>query len=187
MSDPKLPTQAHEILNRRQLLTGAGLGMAGLLAIPNLMAGGHTGPRVVLSEEEQKALEAANDKLVADFVAAYNQRDASVLDQYVSDNIVYQITEGMADIVGREKFFKHNDNMFKGLDKVEWFNLRQHAIGQVVINERIDEFYPYPGSKTPRMRFHVAGYFLVKDNKIEIWRDFSFPGAQQLIEPAPKA
>jgi limonene-1,2-epoxide hydrolase len=56
-----------------------------------------------------------------------------------------------------------------------------------VINERIDEFYPFPGSKIPRMRFHVAGYFLIKDGKIQVWRDFTYPGAKQLIEPAPKA
>ena len=37
------------------------------------------------------------------------------------------------------------------------------------------------------MRFHVSGYFLIQDNRIKVWRDFSYPGAQQLIEPAPKA
>ena len=172
-------------INRRDLVTGAGL--LALLGMNEAMAGGHTGPRVLLSEEEQAALEKANDKLVADFVAAYNQRDASVLDKYVSDDIIYQITEGMPEVIGREAFFKHNDNMLKGLEKVEWINLRQFAIGQVVINERIDEFYPFPGSKIPRMRFHVTGYFLIKDNQIQVWRDFTYPGAKQLIEPAPKA
>ena len=33
----------------------------------------------------------------------------------------------------------------------------------------------------------LAGYFLIKDNQIQLWRDFSYPGAKQLIEPAPKA
>lgn len=172
-------------INRRELVTGAGL--LALLGVNEAMAGGHTGPRVQLSEEEQAALEQANDKLVADFVRDYNARDASVLDKYVSDDIIYQITEGMPEVVGREAFFKHNDNMFQGLEKVDWINKRQFAIGQVVINERIDEFYPFPGSKVPRMRFHVAGYFLIKDGKIQVWRDFSYPGAKQLIKPAPKA
>ena len=27
---------------------------------------------------------------------------------------------------------------------------------------------------------------VIKDNQIKVWRDFSYPGAQQLIEPAPK-
>ena len=92
-----------------------------------------------------------------------------------------------ADIVGLEAFRKHNDNMFQGLEKVDWINKRQFAIGQVVINERIDEFYPFAGSKIPRMRFQVTGYFLIEDGKIRIWRDFSYPGSKQLIEPAPKA
>ena len=172
-------------INRRDLFMGAGL--FALLGVQDAMAGGHTGPRVLLSEEEQAALEKANDKLVADFVRDYNTRDASVLDKYVADDIVYQITEGMNEVIGREAFFKHNDDMFSGLERVDWINKRQFAIGQVVINERIDEFYPYPGSRVPRMRFHVAGYFLIKDGKIQVWRDFTYPGAEQLIQPAPKA
>jgi limonene-1,2-epoxide hydrolase len=174
-----------ESINRRDLFMGAG--MLALLGMNEAMAGGHTGPRELLSEEQQAALEKANDKLVANFVADYEKRDAQLLDKYVADDIIYQITEGMAEVVGREAFFKHNDNMLKGLEKVEWINKRQFAIGQVVINERIDEFYPFPGSKIPRMRFHVAGYFLIKDGKIQVWRDFTYPGAKQLIEPAPKA
>jgi limonene-1,2-epoxide hydrolase len=181
MSDP----QTLESIKRRDLFLGAGL--FALLGLTDAHAGGHTGPRVVLSEEEQAALEKANDKLVADFVADYAKRDAAVLDKYVSDDIIYQITEGRPEVIGREAFFKHNDNMLKGLEKVEWINKRQFAIGQVVINERIDEFYPFPGSNIPRMRFHVAGYFLIKDGRIQVWRDFTYPGAKQLIEPAPKA
>jgi limonene-1,2-epoxide hydrolase len=174
-----------DLLSRRELIMGAG--MLAMLGMHESMAGGHTGPRVELSEEQQAALEKANDELVAGFVRDYATRDASILDKYVADDIVYQITEGMPEVVGREKFFNHNDRMFKGLEKVEWINKRQFAIGQIVVNERIDEFYPYPGSKTPRMRFHVSGYFLIKDNQIKVWRDFSYPGAKQLIEPAPKA
>jgi len=181
MSDPH-PLDG---INRRDLFMSAGL--CALLGLQDVHAGAHTGPRELLSEEEQAALEKANDKLVAEFVADYAKRDAAVLDKYVADDIVYQITEGRPEVVGREAFFRHNDNMLKGLKKVDWINKRQFAIGQVVINERIDEFYPYPGSKVPRMRFHVAGYFLIKDGLIQVWRDFTYPGAKQLIEPAPKA
>jgi limonene-1,2-epoxide hydrolase len=174
-----------ESLSRRDLVLGAGL--LGMLAMQDVMAGAHTGPRLELSEEQQAALEKSNDALVAGFIRDYATRDADVLSRYVADDIVYQITSGMPDVVGIEAFRKHNDNMFKGLDKVEWISLRQFAIGQIVINDRIDEFYPYPGSKVPRMRFRVAGYFLVDDNKIKVWRDFPYPGSKQLIQPAPKA
>jgi limonene-1,2-epoxide hydrolase len=181
MSQPP-PT---DTLNRRDLFLGAS--MLAVLGIQDAGAGAHTGPRIELSEAEQAALEKANDTLVANFIRDYATRDADVLSRYVTDDIVYQITSGMPEVVGIEAFRKHNDNMFKGLDKVEWINLRQFAIGQIVINDRIDEFYPYPGSKVPRMRFRVAGYFLIDDGKIKVWRDFPYPGSKQLIEPAPKA
>jgi len=184
-SDQKSDQNPLDLLNRRDLFMGAG--MLAMLGMQEAMAGGHTTPRVQLSEEEQLALEKANGELVAGFVRDYATRDADVISKYVADDVVYQITTGMPDIVGREAFYKHNDNMFKGLDKVEWVNLRQFAIGQVVINDRIDEFYPFPGSKVPRMRFRVAGYFLIEDNQIKVWRDFPYPGAKQLIEPASKA
>ena len=157
-----------------------------LALLGNRDANADPGSRIELTEA-QVALEKANDSLIANFVKDYAARDADVLARYVADDIVYQITTGMPEVVGIDAFRKHNDNMFKGLDKVEWINLRQFAIGQIVINERIDEFYPYPGSKIPRMRFRVAGYFLIQDNKIKVWRDFPYPGSKQLIEPAPKA
>ncbi|MEZ5565200.1 MAG: nuclear transport factor 2 family protein [Gammaproteobacteria bacterium] len=177
MPEPK----PFDTLNRRDLFLGAS--MLAMLGMRDATGAA----RVELSEAEQAALEKANDALVANFVKDYATRDADVLSRYVADDIVYQITTGMPEVVGAEAFRKHNDNMFKGLDKVEWTNLRQFAIGQIVINDRIDEFYPYPGSKIPRMRFHVAGYFLIEDNKIKVWRDFPYPGSKQLIEPAPKA
>ncbi len=191
MSDQYLDKHLHDLLNRRQLFMGAGaVGLAGALAslgVQDAIAGGHTGKRIELTEDQQLALEKANDKLVADFIADYATRDADVIGKYVTDDIEYQITPGMGNIVGREAFHKHNANMFKGLDKVDWVNLRQFTIGQVVINDRIDEFYPYPGSKTPRMRFRVAGYFLIEKGKIKTWLDFPYPGSKQLIEAAPKA
>jgi limonene-1,2-epoxide hydrolase len=172
-------------INRRDLFMGAS--MLAMLGTQEAVAGGHTAPRIELTEEQQLALEKNNAELITNFVADYAARDADVLSKYVADDVVYQITTGMADIVGIDAFRKHNANMFSGLDKVEWVNLRQFAIGQVVINDRIDEFYPFPGSKIPRMRFRVAGYFLIEDNKIKVWRDFPYPGSKQLIEPAPKA
>ena len=180
MSEPK----ALATLNRRELFLGASI--LAMASLQEVQAGAHTTPRIELTEAEQAALEKANDTLVADFIKDYASRDADVLSRYVADDIVYQITPGMPEVTGIEAFRKHNDNMFKGLDKVDWINLRQFAIGQIVINDRIDEFYPYPGSKVPRMRFRVAGYFLIEDNKIREWRDFPYPGSKQLIEPAPR-
>jgi limonene-1,2-epoxide hydrolase len=175
----------NSIFSRRDLFAGAGT--LALLGMQEAHAGGHTRERVILSEAEQTALEQANDTLVTNFINDYAKRDVNLLAEYMADDIIYQVSEGQPEVVGVEAYKKRNGAMFEGLERIDWQTLRQFTIGQLVINDRIDEFYPYPGSRTPRMRFRVAGYFLIVDNKIKIWRDFGYPGAKQLVEPAPKA
>jgi len=173
-------------LNRRQLITGASA-LGAMSMMSEVIAGGHRGKTKILTPDEQDALEKANAELVTNFCSDYAKRDVDTLLSYVHDDVIYQITEGMPLVEGIEDYRKHLAPMLGGLEKVDWQILRQHAIGQLVINDRIDEFYPPVGGKIPRMRFRVAGYFWIVDGKIKIWRDYSFPGAQQLIEPAPKA
>jgi len=172
-------------ISRRDLFAGAS--MLALLGMQEAHAGGHTAKRVILNEAEQLALEQANDALVTNFISDYATRDVNRLAEYMADDIVYQVSEGQPEVVGIEAYKKRNGAMFEGLERVDWQTLRQFTIGQLVINDRIDEFYPYPGSRVPRMRFRVAGYFLIVDNKIKVWRDFGYPGAKQLVKPAPKA
>ena len=173
-------------MNRRDLLWGAG--MIAALGMAESRAGAHTGGgRTLLTPDQQQALEAANETLVTNFIRDYATRDVDVLAAYMADDIIYQVSETQGEIQGIEAYRKRNASMFAGLEKIDWQILRSFAIGQLVINDRIDEFFPKPGSRVPRMRFRVSGYFLVVDNKIKIWRDFGYPGAKQLVEPAPKA
>jgi limonene-1,2-epoxide hydrolase len=174
------------LLSRRELVWGAG--MIAALGMSQVQAGGHTGPaRKILTPEEQQALEESNEALVTNFIRDYAQRDVELLASYMADDIIYQVSETQGEVVGVEEYKKRNGSMFEGLEKIDWQILRSFAIGQLVINDRIDEFFPKPGSRVPRMRFRVSGYFLVVDNKIKVWRDFGYPGAKQLVEPAPKA
>jgi limonene-1,2-epoxide hydrolase len=176
----------NDLLTRRDLVWGSGVLAA--LGFSMAHAGGHTGgKRKILDPEQQLALEAANEQLVNEFIRDYAQRDVELLAGYMADDIIYQVSEGQAEVRGVEEYKKRNSAMFAGLEKVDWKVLRSFAIGQLVINDRIDEFFPKPGSKVPRMRFRVSGYFLISENKIKVWRDFGYPGAKQLIEPAPKA
>ena len=167
-------------LNRRELLWGAGMLAASGMAQAQAA-------RTLLKPEQQLALEAANETLVTNFIRDYATRDVEVLAGYLADDIIYQISETQGEIHGIEAYKKRNAATFAGLEKIDWQILRSFAIGQLVINDRIDEFFPKPGSRVPRMRFRVSGYFLVVDNKIKVWRDFGYPGAKQLVEPAPKA
>jgi len=176
----------NQLLNRRELLGGAGVLAA--VGMSQAVAGGHTGgERVVLTPGQQLELEAANETLVNNFIRDYATRDIDVLASYLADDIIYQVSEGQPEVIGLEAYKRRNGDMLAGLEKVDWQILRSFAIGQLVINDRIDDFFPKPGSRVPRMRFRVSGYFLVQDNKIRVWRDFGYPGAKQLVEPAPKA
>ena len=172
-------------ISRRDLFMGAGAIAA--LAMTEAHAGGHTGKETYLTEAEQQALEKANAELVTNFCNDYAKKDVDLLLSYMHDDMIYQIAEGMPEVIGLEAYRKHLTPMLNGMEKIDWITLRQFPIGQVVINERVDEFYPPVGGRMPRMRFHVTGYFLIEDNKIKVWRDFSYPGAKQLLEPAPKA
>ena len=51
------------------------------------------------------------------------------------------------------------------------------AIGDLVINERIDHFIQAEGSKRPDNHFHIAGVFIVRAGKIVYWKDWRMPGA----------
>jgi limonene-1,2-epoxide hydrolase len=179
---------AQSFINRRELLTaGSLLATAGIFSQAAIAGGHRGGKRVFLSPEQQLDLEQSNELLVNNFMRDYSTRDVNVLADYMHDDIIYQISEGQPEVVGIEDYKQRNGAMFAGLEKVDWQVLRSFAIGQLVINDRIDDFYPYVDSKVPRMRFRVAGYFLIVDNKIKVWRDFGYPGAKQLIEPAPRS
>ena len=176
--------EAH--LNRRELICGAGILAA--IGMSQAYAGAHTGGgREILTSEQQQTLEKANETLVNNFIRDYSTREVDIVAAYLADDIIYQVSETQGEVIGIEAYKKRIASSFAGLEKVDWQVLRSFAIGQLVINERIDDFFPKPGSRVPRMRFRVSGYFLVVDNKIRIWRDFGYPGAKQLIEPAPKS
>ena len=56
-------------------------------------------------------------------------------------------------------------------------------IGPLVINERVDHFWAGEGGQD--MHFDVAGYFLVKDGLIQVWKDYGMPGGESVIGGAP--
>jgi limonene-1,2-epoxide hydrolase len=158
-------------LSRRGLLLAGGLtaGYAGLAAAAALADG-----------REETPLEKANAALVTQFCLDWATRDVGKLVPYLADKLVYQMFEGRPDIVGIEAFQKELEPFLKDLVRVEWEILRTFTIGQIVINERIDRFIAKPGGRS--MHFEIAGLFVVKDGKIELWRDYRLPGSKPRIE-----
>ncbi len=158
-----------DVLSRRGLLLAGGL----LAGCTGLGAGG-------TADSPETPLEAANKDLVTRFCLEWANRDVETLVPFLADKLVYQMFEKRPDIIGLTDFRREIGPFLKDLARVEWEILRTYAIGQVVINERVDHFVARPGGRS--MHFTIAGLFVVRNNKIELWRDYSLPGSKSLIE-----
>jgi len=159
-------------LTRRRILTGAGA--AGLSAC--------TGAQMARPEVSGLSdLESANEALVTHFCRDWSLRNTAKLRPYLAEDLLYQITPGQPLIESRDQFESQMGGWMKGLASVDWEILRSHAIGPVVINERIDHFIAPEGSKAPSMHFHVVGHFFIENGVIKIWKDWPIPGAEQSI------
>ena len=119
-------------------------------------------------------LEQENERIVTQFCLDWAKRDVNLLADYLADDIVYQMFEGRPDILGREAFVETLGGFLQNMKEVEWEILRTHTIGELVINDRIDHFVGETEKQS--MHFSIAGFFLVRDGKIKVWKDYALPG-----------
>lgn len=126
-------------------------------------------------------IENRNETLVNDFCRDWSLRDASALEKYLAADLTYQVAPGQPLITSFEQFRTQMGPFMSRLETIEWEILRSHAVGPLVLNERIDHFRAPAGSKSPSMRFHVAGHFLIEDGRIKVWKDWPMPGAKQIV------
>lgn len=174
MTPDDAATSPADVLSRRGLLLATAL-TAGCSSLPT---GGSDGPT---------ALEAANIDLVTRFCLEWATRDVEKLAPYLADDLVYQMFEKRPDLVGLPAFRRELQPFLTGLARVDWEVRRSFAIGQVVINDRVDHFIAPPGGRS--MHFEIVGLFVVRDGKIALWRDYRLPGTtpRMEIEPPPRA
>ena len=107
------------------------------------------------------------EEVVNAFCTALND-DLEKCLQYIADDCVYQnmpfppVTgpQGVRDVLAG--FFE-----LTGPVRIE--TLKQVAVGNLVMNERLDYFDPPTGKA---FGLPVAGVFEVKDDKITAWRDY---------------
>ena len=127
-----------------------------------------------MSNKPQTPEETANEELVNRFCEDWAKQDVDLLAEYLDSDIEYQMYEGRPDIVGIDDFKKELRDFLNRLKEVKWEIYRSYAIGELVINERIDHFIDEDDSKS----FHlpIAGVFLVRDGKIKMWKDYSLKG-----------
>ena len=127
-----------------------------------------------MSAANKPEQETANEQLVTQFCLDWAKRDVNLLADYLADDVVYQMFEGRPDIIGREAFIKELGGFLANLKEVDWEIVRTFAIGDMVINDRIDHFIGEDESRS--MHFAIAGFFLVRNGKIQIWKDYALPG-----------
>jgi limonene-1,2-epoxide hydrolase len=120
-------------------------------------------------------IEADNTKIVNDFCAAWATLDAAKIAEFAGDKIVYQVIDNMPLVKGKEGLTKFITPFLASVEKADWEIKRSHAIGNLVINERVDNFY-FKGDKKKDAHYKVVGLFLLKDGKIQEWKDYRLPG-----------
>ena len=126
--------------------------------------------------------EKANEQLVNAFCADWSKRDAAVLTEYFTDDIVYQITTGMPLVEGKQDFLAQLGPFMNRFETINWEILRSAAMGDVVVNDRLDYFIAPEGGRS--VTYHVTGVFIVADGKIRDWRDYPFPKEETIGAPA---
>jgi limonene-1,2-epoxide hydrolase len=115
--------------------------------------------------------ETANEVLVTRFCRDWSRQDAELLADYFTEPFEYMVWEGGPVITTRAEFIKQMGPFLKNLKSVDWEILRSHAMGPLVINERIDHFHAHDSKYSNHP--HIAGLFVVRNGKIAIWRDYN--------------
>jgi limonene-1,2-epoxide hydrolase len=115
--------------------------------------------------------EQSNEELVNRFCSDWSRRDAELLASYFAEPFEYMMYEGGPVITSREVFVRQMGPFLQKLKAVDWVILRSHAMGPMVINERIDHFYAHDSKYDNHPR--IAGMFIVRKGKIAIWRDYN--------------
>ena len=107
-------------------------------------------------------------EIVTAFIEAIERKDVAAAAAMASPSISYE-NMPMQPIVGREAVAATLEMFLGNATEVDWVMVRQHEVGQVVFNERIDRFQIGNGW----LELPVAGVFEVDDDGlITLWRDY---------------
>lgn len=156
------------LTHRRDFIaaSAAGVALAGA-AISTHAAAAATDPVLAAQEE-------ANTKLVNDFCTAWESMDVEKISSFWDDKVTFRMIESMPRIEGKTALIEGTKQFLATRSKARFEVLRSAAMGNMVINERIDHFTRADGEDA----FHVTGFFLVKNGKIVEWQDYTMPSGK---------
>ncbi len=152
--------------NRREFLTLAGAAALAAGATNSAFAADAAGDAL-------SKVEADNIKVVNDFCAAWDTMDPEKLASFWDDKIVFRMIESMPRVEGKAALIEGTKQFLATRKKAHFKVVRTQAMGNIVINERIDYFTRENGEDA----FHITGVFLVKGGKIIEWQDYTWPQA----------
>jgi limonene-1,2-epoxide hydrolase len=107
------------------------------------------------------------ESIVNAFIAAIERCDVDTAAALADEHISYENVP-MQPIVGRAALKAALGAFLGATTNVDWRILRQLAVGNVVVNERIDRFEVNGGW----LELPVAGFFEVINGHITLWRDY---------------
>lgn len=108
------------------------------------------------------------DQIVTAFCEAVTKKDVDRAMSLLADDVFYHNIP-LEPVKGKAAVGQAVAGFLQLLGAIEIETLHQAANGNVVLNERMDYFYP-PGKG--RVGLPVAGIFEVRDGKIVSWRDY---------------
>ena len=142
-------------LTRRSLLVATCLGALAASGLPGLsFAGGN-------------ATEGANKKVVADFIASWNDPDKAV--GFLASDASVRMVEDQPAVVGPAAIGAAFKSFLTPGVTLTVKTLDTTVYGPVVMNRRIDTLKT---AGKPDQVFRVVGVFVVKDGKIKEWTDY---------------
>ena len=119
-------------------------------------------------------IEKANEKVVNDFCAAWESLDADKLGSFLTDDATFRMIESRPRVDGRDAIVGGIKGFLANAKSARFEMIRSTVMGNTVLNERIDHF----DMGERQMAFHITGFFLVKDGKIQEWQDYTWPDGE---------
>lgn len=184
--------KSHEkIPNRRQFLAAGALGPSILLAATGQPIEQHAQPLNLAPQMQGlehmdhsgkmddsmdhmhtlEVVERENLILLANYWAAWPGMRLDRIGSYMADEIDWWKFGATTPIEGKEAVLKAVGELLAPVKTTHIDVKRVSAIGNVVINERLDRFTRTDGEDL----HHVTGFLLVKAHKIAEWRDYAMP------------
>ena len=131
--------------------------------------------------EDLGRVERVNESIARAFNDAWSTRDCDRLLTLLADDVRYMVYEGGPEHVGHVVIENAVRPFMAKYARIEFEIGRLTVVGPVVSHARTEHYFGPDGQLDTR--FEVVGLLVIKNGKIVIWRDYSLPGATQLIGP----